>query len=187
MENYGVVKALEFLENNPDLDLRSFEHTNEYRMLNNSIPLSKHLGSVYSGLPIVIDGDLESIVISNRNEITLIILYDLVGREKQYARVIFNSSNKVDFIRKELLPMTHICLAAKYTKNFREYKGKSILIYNRPLLYGHYICADCGYDHGINKGCEDQYCDICADEAGGKLMYVTDYYRFHLSKGRIVV
>lgn len=87
---------------NNNLDLRTFEQSKEYKHLITNLLLSEHLGSVYSGLPIIIDGDLESIIISKKNEIALIILYDLVGREKRYVRVIYDSDFYVEFIRKLL-------------------------------------------------------------------------------------
>lgn len=175
MEEEKIRKALGFCVNNPDLDLRTFEQSNEYRILNMGIPLSEHLGSVYSELPIIIDGDLESIIISKKNEVALIILYDLVGREKRYVRVIYDSDFYVEFIRKELLPMTRIRLTARYTKNFGEYKGRDLKSYNKPLMYGHYVCPDCGYDYGTDKEHEGRCCEICTDEITGRLKYVTDF------------
>lgn len=160
---------------NNNLDLRTFEQSKEYKHLITNLLLSEHLGSVYSGLPIIIDGDLESIIISKKNEIALIILYDLVGREKRYVRVIYDSDFYGEFIRKELIPMTHIRLTARYTKNFGEYKGGDIKSYNKPLMYGHYVCPVCGYDYGTDKEHEDRCCEICADEITGRLKYVTDF------------
>lgn len=179
MEEERIRKALEFCVNNPDLDLRTFEQSSEYDVLKMGLQLSEHLGSVYMGFPIVIDGDLESINISGKNEITLIILYAQTGSEKRYARVIYNSDSYVDFIRKELLPMTHVRITAQYTKDLGKYKGGDIRLYNEPLIYRHYCCPDCGHDYGTGKECEGQYCEICADEVSGKLKYVTDFYRIN--------
>lgn len=40
-----IREALEFCVNNPDLDLKTFEQSKEYRVLNMEIPLSEHIGS----------------------------------------------------------------------------------------------------------------------------------------------
>lgn len=176
MEKDRIIRALKSVVNNPKLDLRTFEQSEEFNVLNSEELLSGHMGPACGGLPIIVDGDLEKIIISNKNEIDLIVFYSLVGRRKQYARVTYNSNLYVEFIRRELLPMTHIRLTANYTKNFGEYKGGDIRSYNKPLMYGHYICTDCGYDYGVSKECEGEYCCICEDEAIGRLKYVTDYY-----------
>lgn len=168
----SIRKAIEYCIKNPELDLRTFEQSNEYSALNIGIPLSEHIGAIHPGLPIIIDGDLDSIIISKKNEVALIILYALVGVEKRYARVIIKSSASVDFVRRELLPMTHICLSAQYTERRGEFIGIGITLYNKPLMYGHYISPVCGYDYGIDKEYDGRYCDICADDTISKLEYV---------------
>lgn len=171
-----IREVLEFCVNNPDLDLKTFEQSKEYKVLNMGIPLSEHIGSMYSGLPIIIDGDLESIIISKKNEVNLIVLYALIGRERRYAKVICNSGAAVDFIRKELLPFTHIRLHAQYTKRLGEFIGRDISLFNEPLMYGHYICPCCGYDYGISKEYENRCCEFCVEDTPVELQYVTDYY-----------
>ena len=106
-------RSIRVCVNNPDLDLKTFEQSKEYKVLNMQIHYLEHIGSMYDGLPIIIDGD-QSIIISKKNEVKLIVLYPLIGQERRYAKVICNSGAAVDFIRKNYYNL-HIRLHVQYT------------------------------------------------------------------------
>ena len=125
-----------------------------------------------------IEGDLIQIQIFGKNEIALIILTEKTAMEDIYERVEYRDNKSITFIRKNILPMTHIKLIVYegYYTNSRTLKGLNILEYNEPLKHGHYICPLCGYDYGTNKNCENKFCMICGCKES-KLEYVTDFYK----------
>lgn len=124
-----------------------------------------------------IEGDLVQIQIFGKNKVALIILTEKNKMGDVYERVEYHDNETVTFIRKNILPMTHIKLMVyDYYYNLNVLKGLNILDYNEPLKYGHYICPLCGYDYGADEKYKDKYCDICACKES-QLEYVTDFYK----------
>ena len=127
---------------------------------------------------ITIEGDLKQIQIFGKNEIALVILTKKTKIGDIYERVEYRDNETVNFIRKNILPMTHIKLMVyeNYCSSSITLKGSDILEYNKPLKYGHYICPLCGYDYGEGKDNENEYCMICQCKES-QLEYVTDFYK----------
>lgn len=178
-ENRNNIEAFNFLVNTPKLDLRTFERSKHYHNITSNIdPLN--LCKYCDDIPIIISGDIKEIIITNKNEIFLFVLYDVYSNNyEKYAKVKYTDQPYIDFIRKNVLPMTQISIKSYFTNVFTEFKGSEILSFNEPLYYGHYVCPKCGYDYGIGKDCKGQYCDICEDDNLDQLKYVTDYYEIN--------
>ena len=127
---------------------------------------------------ITIEGDLKQIQIFGKNEVAMIILTEKTRMGDIWKRVEYCDNETVTFIRKNILPMTHIKLMAyeNYCSSSITLKGSDILEYNKPLKYGHYICPLCGYDYGMDKDNENEYCMICQCKES-QLEYITDFYK----------
>lgn len=164
-----------------DMNLRDFEKTDVY----NNSELSFNFGSYFPGYPIVIDGDIKKISIVGKNEIQLLIIYNILNSsDEQLVTVAYkfgdaDTKEYYERIRKYVRSSTYIKLRATFTKKFAFFDGGEILSYNEPLKYGHYICPDCGYDYGINLGRDlsTYKCEICGPSAKHWISLVTDFYK----------
>lgn len=159
----------------PNLDLRTFEQSNEYKLFLHSLPpVGTSIGLMYGPIPMIVDGDVKEIIIEGKNTIRLVVLYDVKGMETKYAQIYVQKDALKNKIRKLLMPNTHIRVKCTYaTKSNNTFIAQEIESYNDPLLYGHYICPKCGYDYGFEKENHGDYCEICSNP----LEYVTNFYK----------
>lgn len=166
--------ALEILKRE-NINLEEFETSEEYKFLCNHFHST--FDDIYkniSGFQVIIDGNVEQIIISGKDEIKLHIVYslrsDLLVYE-QVAYVVVKNDEHKKWIRENLYPNTRIKCVAKYNGKINNFDLVSIINTSLKMKFGHYVCPNCGYDHGKKE--EAHYRCICD---GTKLNYVDNFY-----------
>ena len=164
--------ALEILKKE-NIDLDEFETSEEYACLcRNSI--YNNIYKDLTGFQVTINGNVEQIIISGKDEMKLLIVYSLRSDmlyKEQIATVIVKEERYKKWIRDNLHPNTKIKCIAKYNGLISCFELVSIIDTSLKMKFGHYICPECGYDYG--KKVEADYCCICE---GLKLKYVDNFY-----------
>lgn len=165
-------EALKILERE-NIDLDEFETSEEYRVL----CCQSIFNNIYkdlAGFPVTIDGNVEQIIISGRDEMKLLIVYSLRSDmlyTEQVVTVIVKDERYKKWIRENLQPNTRMKCIAKYNGSVGCFDLASIIDTSLEMKFGHYICSECGYDYG--KKVDSDYCCICE---GAKLNYVDNFY-----------
>lgn len=159
--------------NRENIDLDEFETSEEYRVL----CCHSVFNNIYKdlvGFPVTIDGNVEQIIISGKDEMKFLIVYSLRSDmlyTEQVATVFVKDEKYKKWIRENLKPNTRMKCIAKYNGSVNCFDLVSIIDTSLRMKFGHYICPECGYDYG--KKVDANYCCICE---GAKLNYVDNFY-----------
>lgn len=170
MEYGEAIKIL----NKENIDLDEFETSEEYACLCHCFAYGRFYKEL-QGFPVTIDGNVEQIIISGRDEIKLLITYSLRADglyQEQVATVIVEDNRIKAWIRSNLRPSTRLKCIASYNGVNRIFNLVSIVDTSPIMRFGHYICDKCKHDYG--KKITSSYCCIC-DE--GELSYIDNFYQ----------
>ena len=165
-------EALKILERE-NIDLDEFETSEEYKVMYCQ-SIFNNIYETLVGFSVTIDGNVEQIIMSGKNEMKLLIVYsirsDLLHTE-QVATVFVKKCKYKKWIRENLLPNTRMKCIAKYNGSVNCFDLVSIIDTSLEMKFGHYICPECGHDYG--KKPDGDYCCICE---GTNLKYVDNFY-----------
>ena len=164
--------ALKILETE-NINLDEFETSEEYKVMCCQ-SIFNNIYETLVGFSVTIDGNVEQIIMSGKDEMKLLIVYsirsDLLHTE-QVAIVFVKEGRYKKWIRENLLPNTRMKCIAKYNGSVNCFDLVSIIDTSLGMKFGHYICPECGHDYG--KKPDGDYCCICE---GIDLKYVDNYY-----------
>ena len=164
--------ALKILETE-NINLDEFETSEEYKVMCCQ-SIFNNIYETLVGFSVTIDGNVEQIIMSGKDEMKLLIVYsirsDLLCTE-QVATVFVKEGKYKKWVRENLLPNTRMKCIAKYNGSVNCFDFASIIDTSLEMKFGHYICPECGHDYG--KKPAGDYCCICE---GIDLKYVDNFY-----------
>lgn len=156
-----------------DLDYTSLIKTDEFRKYMSTLPLTMSFNQIAAGFPINIIGDLTEIKIFGRNEMFLIVMYDLVNTEPSYARIEVKDDTLKQEIRQKFRTNRGVNLRVKCTSNGVDtFELVDIIEYDNICNYGQWICSECGYNYRFDNP-DGHGCCVCE----GKIEQVFDFYK----------
>lgn len=165
----NYVDALSIFGQNKKLDLAEFEKTKEYMTLQFGSPsgsINKDFANMPVPIKLIIDGDVTNIIIKGKNQMFLMILYEIrtsLTSSERFAKVLVHDEEDKEWIRRNLLPNTRLRCEVTFNEELNTYNLKSILENDTSMKFGVYRCSDndCGYKYGRHLDVRNKFCCVC--------------------------